>query len=496
MFPILSALLATLLLGTLATFLSGQRARWVALFTSVAFLFEVSILMAGYTTWPGIGPSGLPLFADTESYSWISLGWLTINYTVGVDGISLVLVLLTAFLQVATVLASWNEDKHPAAWFGLVLLTCLGCFGVFVALDILLFFLFWEAVLVPMFFMIGYWGGLRRRYAALKFFIYTHVASVVMLVSLFATAFYSGARSFDFADVYTAVNAPALGVVPLSATVQVFLFLGLFFGFGVKFPIVPFHTWLPDAHVEAPTGGSVLLAGLLLKLGGYGLIRWAVELLPQGMSHVTWLLYAVAFASIIWGSVVSLAQRDLKRLVAFSSINHMGIVLLAIAVYTSIGIMAAVLLMFAHGVVSGLLFMVSGSVHHTFGTRDIPTLNGITPRAPMLATMIMIGSLASLGLPALVSFPAEFAALLATWEAIGYWVLIPLAMLVITAAFYSWMMQRVLFGPPRGIPETAKDLPWHEGAAMSILVALIVLYGILPGLLVNVIVNSPINAWP
>jgi F420H2 dehydrogenase subunit M len=497
MFPLISFILATLLLGTLATFVAGRRARWVALVTSFVFLAEVGVLLSGYT-WPGLFGTEGPQFADFQSVPWITLPWLHINYTVGVDGISLVLILLTAFLQLATVLYCWNEEKKPAAWFGLVLLTCVGSFGVFVALDVLLFFLFWEAVLVPMFFMIGYWGGVRRRYAALKFFIYTHVASVVMLVSLFALAFYSHAASFDFNAIYAAANArdPTTGALLLPVTTQVFLFLGLFFGFGVKFPIVPFHTWLPDAHVEAPTGGSVLLAGLLLKLGGYGLIRWAVELLPNGMSHVTWLLYLVAFASIIWGSVVSLSQRDLKRLVAYSSINHMGIVLLAIAVYSSVGLMAAVLLMFAHGIVSGLLFMVSGSVHHTFGTRDIATLNGITPRTPMLATMIMIGSLASLGLPALVSFPAEFTALLATWDAIGYWVLIPLVILVVTAAFYIWMMQRLLFGPAKGIPETAHDLPWYEASGMAVLVALTVLYGILPGLLVQIITASPVRLLP
>ena len=487
--PLISVVLASLLVGTVATFLAGRMARWIALATSMVFLVEVALLFLNYPGWPGYSTSMVPGFAEGETYTWISLSWMHINYAVGVDGISLIFVLLTAILQIATVVYSWGETQRPAGYFGLVLLTCLGCFGVFVALDVLLFFLFWEAVLVPMFFLIGYWGGPQRRYAALKFFIYTHVASIVMLVGLLALVFYSGAASFDFSSIYVAARG-------LSPVVQSFLFLALFFGFGVKFPIVPFHTWLPDAHVEAPTGGSVLLAGLLLKLGGYGLIRWAVEVLPTGLHNLQPLLYLVAFVSIVWGSVLSLSQRDMKRLVAYSSINHMGIVLLAIALDSSLGLMAAVLLMFAHGIVSALLFMASGSVHHTFGTRDIPEVGGITPTTPTLSTLIMVGSLASLGLPALISFPAEFAALLATWNTLAYWVFVPLIILVVTAGFYIWMMQRMLFGPPRGVPVGAHDVPWYEGAGMLILAALAVLFGILPGLLVNVIMSSPIKGFP
>ncbi len=487
MFPVLSTLLATLLVGTVLTFLSGKYARWTALLVSFAFLAEVGYLLMYFPGWPGLA-GGVPQFADSESYAWIHLGWLQVNYTVGIDGISLVLIFLTAILQIATVVYSWEEQKKPAAWFGLLLLTCLGCVGVFVALDVLLFFLFWEAVLVPMFFIIGYWGGPRRRYAAIKFFVYTHVASIVMLVGLLALVFYSGATSFDYSSVFAA--APTLGVAT-----QAFLFLSLFFGFGVKFPVVPFHTWLPDAHVEAPTGGSVLLAGLLLKLGGYGLIRWAVFVLPLGFHEVQPILFVIAFASIAWGSIVSLAQRDLKRLVAFSSINHMGIVLLAIALGSSLGLLAAVLLMFAHGVVSALLFMTAGSVHHTYGTRDIASIGGITPTTPTLSTMVMVGSLASLGLPWLISFPAEFTALLATWDGLAYWVLIPLGILVVTAAFYIWMMQRMLFGPPKGVPPTAHDLPWYETAGMGILAGAAILFGVLPFLLVNLITNSPIRGF-
>ncbi|HTP53686.1 MAG TPA: NADH-quinone oxidoreductase subunit M [Thermoplasmata archaeon] len=489
MLPIVSIVLATLLVGTVATFFSGARARWTALATAIAFLAETALLFYDYAGWPGYNGALVPGFAETETHAWIHLPWLQINYAVGVDGISLVLILLTAILQIATVLYSWGESKRPGAYFGLVGLTCLGSVGVFVALDVLLFFLFWEAVLVPMFFLIGVWGGPRRRYAALKFFVYTHVASIVMLVGLLAVVFYSGSTSFDFASIYASARG-------LSPVLQTFLFLAMFFGFGVKFPIVPFHTWLPDAHVEAPTGGSVLLAGLLLKLGGYGLIRWAVEILPQGFAHARPILLAVALVSIVWGSVVSLAQRDMKRLVAYSSINHMGIVLLAIALNSSLGLLAAVLLMFAHGIVSALLFMTAGSLHHTYGTRDLSALGGITPSTPTLSTLIMAGSLASLGLPALISFPAEFAALLATWNAIGYWVFVPLIILVVTAAFYLWMMQRLLFGPPRDVPPAVHDVPWYEGVGMGLLVVFAVVFGILPSLLVNVIANSPVKGFP
>ncbi len=490
--PLISIALATLLAGTLASFASGRFARYVALGTSLAFLAEIGVMFIGFS-WAGY-VSGVPQFWLSESYSWISLSWLQINYTVGLDGISLVLTLLTGVLMIATVLYSWTEQRRPGMWFGLVLLTCLGCFGVFVSLDILLFFLFWEAVLVPMFFIIGYWGGPNRRYAAIKFFVYTHVASIVMLVGLLALVFYGEQGhvypySFDFSAVY-ASGRLLVGVLPAV------MFAALFFGFGVKFPVVPLHTWLPDAHVEAPTGGSVLLAGLLLKLGGYGLIRWAVMVLPNGFATIDPILFVVAMVSIVWGAVLSLSQRDLKRMVAYSSINHMGIVLLAIALNSELGLVAAVLLMFAHGIVSGLLFMGAGSTQHIYGTRDIPTLGGTAAATPRLATAIMIGSLASLGLPALISFPAEFTALLATFEGISYWVLIPLIALVVTAAFYIWMMQRLLFGPKKGFVEPVHDLPSYEVAGMGLLIALTVLFGILPGLLVNVITQSPIGVWP
>ena len=486
----LTDLLAISLVGGALTFVAGKWARWVALATAAISLGIVLWVLLNFQ----LGTAANYQFVQVVP--WLTLsggtGGIAVNYTVGIDGISLPFLLLSAVLTIVTVVYHWNEEKNSAGFFGLVGLTNAGLFGVFVSLDVLLFFAFWEIVLIPMFFLIGHWGGPRRHYASIKFFVYTHVASVVTLVALFALVFLGGWSSMDFGGSITTAQVSALDAKNIMQIPQVLLFGAMFFGFGVKLPMVPFHTWLPDAHVEAPTGGSVLLAGMLLKMGGYGLIRIAFPLLPYGHVAAQPVVIGIAFLSIIWGAFLSLSQRDLKRMVAYSSINHMGIVLLAIALWSQLSVTAAVLLMFAHGLVSGLLFMLSGSVHHTFGTRDIPSIGGITSRTPTLSTMLIIGSLASLGLPALVSFPAEFSALLATWEALHWWVLLPLLGLVVTAGFYIWMLQRVSFGPPRGIPKHAHDLPFNEMLAMGLLVLLIVLYGILPYLIVQFIPHSAI----
>ncbi|MDE1820660.1 MAG: NADH-quinone oxidoreductase subunit M [Euryarchaeota archaeon] len=502
--PWLSLLVLVSLGGAFATFFAGRYARWAALVVSLGSLVIVLAVMALFqpsldlqNTSNSCAAGGFQL---CEVHTWFTYSSSTsapgfsVDYAVGIDGISLVLILLSAVITVAAVVYHWSEERDPHGFFGLLLLTNAGCIGVFVSLDVLLFFVFWEIVLIPMFFLIGHWGGPRRHYAALKFFVYTHVASVTMFVALLAMVFLGHWDSFDFVNTFQRQQVDNMQNIP--SAVQALLFGSLLFGFGVKLPMVPFHTWLPDAHVEAPTGGSVLLAGILLKLGGYGLIRLASPMLPAGRSLMLPVMLFLAFLSIVWGAYLSLAQRDLKRLVAYSSINHMGIVLLAIALWTQLGVMAAVLLMFAHGLVSALLFMVSGSVHHTFGTRDIPSVGGMTARTPVLSTMLMIGSLASLGLPALVSFPAEFSAFLATWNTLGYWVLLPLMALVVTAGFYIWMMQRMSFGPTRGIPANAHDLPFPEVMGMSLLVGLIVLYGILPLLIEQVIPIAAIFGVP
>ncbi len=489
----LTLLLAVAFVGSAATFFAGKQARWVAVVFSGA---TVAVVVYTLTQFQLNFTLSYQLLEVNHWFTFAALPGspgISVDYAVGVDGISLPMVLLSSVVTLAAVVYHWEEENAPGPFFGLLLLVNAGVLGVFVSLDVLLFFVFWEVVLIPMFFLIGRWGGARRHYAAIKFFVYTHVASVVMFVALLAMVFLGGWGTFDFVNLY---GIQSLNQSALSSVTQVLLFGALLFGFGVKLPMVPFHTWLPDAHVEAPTGGSVLLAAVLLKMGAYGLIRFAMPLLPLGREILTPLIFFLAFLSIVWGAFLSLAQRDLKRLVAYSSINHMGIVLLAIGLWTEVGVLAAVLLMFAHGLVSAVLFMVSGSMHHSYGTRDIPSVGGMTAFTPRLSTMLMVGSLASLGLPALVSFPAEFSAFFATWQGLGFLVLIPLTALVVTAAFYLWMMQRLSFGPPRGSQPRTHDLPTPELVALSLMVALVVLYGILPFLVAQYIPASPLFHIP
>ncbi len=476
-FPVLSLMLVIAFAGALFSFMSKKGRDIALIFSSIDFILSLYLMFSfTYNTFS---------YQFMEKYGWISTPYITANYVVGADGLSIPLILLTTLLVLAVVIYSWDEKKNPSAFFGLIMLEELGVLGVFISLDFLLFFIFWEVSLIPMFFLIAYWGGPRKNYASYKFLIYTHVAGIIMLVSVIAMYFYSGATSLDFA----AIASKSAYIAPFT---QAVIFLGLLFGFGTKMPIVPMHTWLPDAHVEAPTAGSALLAGLLLKMGGYGLIRLAAYMLPAGRSAMTPLMMGIGILGVVWGAVAALSQTDMKKMVAYSSISHMGLVLIAIATWTQIGLMGAVFLMFAHGLVSAVLFMGVGSVHHSYGTRDIPKLGGIADRTPMLSVMLVIGSLASLGLPALISFPAEFSILYALFSVEGYIVAIPLATLTIVAGFYIWMLQRVVFGKykSRYVNKKPHDISLYEAIGIAMLISLIVLYGVLPFILNNIILSS------
>ncbi len=413
----------------------------------------------------------LPGWQYLEAYPWIPA--LGIQYKVGLDGISMPMYVLTALLTFLACVFSWEIKARVKEYFALFLLLEIAILGVFVAIDLFLFYVFWEVVLVPMYLIINLWGGPRKEYAAIKFFLYTFLASLIMLVGIIALYLAGGAKTFDLTELAALKDV-------LNPTLQIWIFAALFVGFVVKMPQVPVHTWLPDAHVEAPTAGSVLLAGVLLKMGAYGIIRVSMPLLPAGFEFFQPILIFIGVLSIIYGAFVCLAQQDLKRLVAYSSISHMGAVLLGIALGSELGIVGAVYMMFAHGLISPLLFMIVGAIQHGVGTREIRLLGGVALKMPKAGFIITAGALASAGLPGMVQFIAEFLIFLETYRLLGLLVLLPLLTVIITAGYYLWALRRAIFGELSPAVAAGKDVQAYEFWPMLTLIILIVFFGVWP----------------
>jgi NADH-quinone oxidoreductase subunit M len=451
--------------GLLSWAAGGSRARWVAL---GACALELGL---GLGVWAR-HPSGRAWFLE-ERLPWIPQSG--ISYHLALDGLSLLLLLLTGLLGMVAVLCSWREITEAVGLFHFTLLSVLaGIAGVFLAQDLILFYLFWELMLVPMYFLIGRWGHERRLYAALKFFLFTFIASLFLLAAILALAFLHlrevGALTFD---------APALLGTPLAPKLAWSIMLGFFVGFAVKLPAVPLHPWLADAHTEAPTGGSVVLAGLLLKTGAYGLLRFALPLFPGASADLAPLACVLGLVGIIYGALLSFAQRDLKRLVAFSSISHMGFVLLGIYTGNELARQGAVMQIIAHGLGTGALFVLAGIVQERTGTRDLGRLGGLWQTAPRLGGFTLFFAVAAFGLPGLASFIGEFLVLLGAYLVNPIWGIVGALGFVFSLLYALRLVQDAVHGPNVGgwrVP----DLTVRETLTLGVLAAVMLGLGFWP----------------
>jgi NADH-quinone oxidoreductase subunit M len=475
------------------------RARQSALVTALITLLLAAVLVAGY-------PGGVQ---DYDNYGRIDRAWLAgpgspvdVRFSLALDGLSLWLYALTALLTVVAVLISWETiDEQAGAFYRLLLLLETGMLGVFAARDIILFYVFFEFTLIPLYFLIGIWGSEQRRYAAIKFFLFTLAGSVLTFLGLLAIVLWvhrqSGVLTFSIPALTNYLSGPP-GAVPMPPAIQLWIFAALAAGFAIKVPLFPLHTWLPLAHVQAPAAGSVILAGVLLKVGSYGFVRFNVAMLPEATAALMPWLLAVSVAGILYGALVALAQSDMKRLIAYSSVSHLGFCMLGVFALNRLGTQGGVLQMINHGLSTGALFALVGMLYERYHTRQIADLGGLARRTPVLAFFMVLMTLSSIGLPGLNGFAGEFLLLVGMFQrgwtdappawALHYRVIAVLATsgVVLGAWYMLWLVQRVFFGPLRE-PEHApgqrpvRDLNRREVLALVPVAAMVVWIGVQPG---------------
>ena len=456
---------------------SQKTVKWIALVAAMAsFILSIAVFIMFDRSASAIGQMQF-----VEKISWIPA--INSFYYLGVDGLSLPLVILMTFLGVVSVLVSWKIQLKPKQYFVWILMLESSILGVFCSLDLILFFLFWELELIPMFFLISIWGSGRKEYAAYKYLIYTLVGSAFMLSGILCVYFIT--HTFDMTAL--AGIQIASSFIPLTA-----LFFLLIVGFAIKLPVFPLHTWLPDAHTNAPTAASVILAGALLKMGGYGMIRLCVSMLPQVAVQYAPFMLTLAVIGVIYGAAVTIRQTDLKRLIAYSSVSHMGYVLLGIFALDQVSMVGASLQMFSHGVITGLLFAMVGLVYDKTHTRDLNNLSGLARQMPIIVVVFSIAGLASLGLPGTAGFAAEFITFAGSFAStvvagMPVFTLIAVFGIVITSGYILWMLQRVFYQYPLDKYNGVGDADAVEMISTFSFVAVIMAVGIYPAILTNVI---------
>ncbi|MFA9461645.1 NADH-quinone oxidoreductase subunit M [Thiohalorhabdus methylotrophus] len=475
--PILSLSIWLPILGGVLVLALGpnrdEMARWLALVVSGAVFLVTTLLVLGFDT----GTAGMQFVEDRV---WISA--FDIHYKLGVDGLSVLLVLLTSFSTVIAVASSWEAITRRVPMYMAAFLIMNGIMiGVFSALDAVLFYVFWEAMLIPMFLIIGIWGGPNRIYATIKFFLYTFLGSVLLLVALIYL--YSQAGTFDIL---------AMHEVPLSLSEQIWIFLAFLIGFAVKVPMWPVHTWLPDAHVEAPTAGSVILAAIMLKMGGYGFLRFTLPITPDASHELAWLVIAVSLVAVVYIGLVALVQEDMKKLVAYSSIAHMGFVTLGYFMFNSQGIAGGLVQMISHGFVSAALFLCIGVMYDRLHTRLISEYGGVANVMPVFAAFFMLFAMANAGLPGTSGFVGEFMVILGAFKVEPWFAILAATTLILGAAYTLWLYKRVIFGSITS-EKVEKEMPpmsRREKWVFAPLAALVLLMGLWPAPFLEIMDSS------
>ena len=513
-FPILSLITFLPIIGMIVVLAlpktRGTLVKSITIFVTGLQVVLALVILGSYNYSLG-GINDPSSFQFMEKFTWINItgfswiGQIKIDYFLGIDGLSVLMVLLTAIITFVAAISSWNIEKSVKGYFALFLLLDTGMMGVFVALDFFLFYIFWELMLLPMYFLIGVWGGPRKEYAAIKFFLYTLLGSVFILIVMIGLYFSTYETLADGTKVFTfnmlammnSANYTAGGILsPLNPdNLRFIAYIALFIGFAIKIPMFPFHTWLPDAHVEAPTPISVILAGVLLKMGTYGILRISFPVFPEITHQLIWYIALFGMINIIYGALCAMAQKDFKKLIAYSSVSHMGFVMLGMASLNTLGISGAVLQMFNHGTITAMLFLIVGVIYDRTHTRGLDDFGGLATQMPVYAGFTTVAFFAAIGLPGLSGFISESFVFLGAFgsELIRILTIVSTLGILLGAGYMLWTLQRVFLGGLRDKWSSLKDLNFREYVMFVPLTAIIIFVGIYPSSMLN-LMNSSVNA--